>query len=145
MEMALASLAMMLLLCVMVFHMSLNWHKNYGHWHGHAGAEHWHYQAVERRIVHEMMVQPSLQGNVMAVVACCCYCYCYCFGHIVEAMVLTMGNARSGQHRFAQGRLGRCEWATMVENLQSACCCLFLITHCFQEWVAMVQLPWQHG
>jgi hypothetical protein len=97
MEMALVSLAMMLLLNVIVFHMSLNWHKNYGHWHGRASAEHWHYQAVERLIVHELMVQPNLQGSVRAVVACCCYCYC--FGHIVvEVVVLTMEDARSGQH-----------------------------------------------
>ena len=92
MEMALASSAMMLLLSVIVFHMSLNWHKNCNHWHVHASAEHWHCQAVERRIVHELMVQPSLQGNVMFVVLC------YCFGHIVvEVVALTMGSARSGQ------------------------------------------------
>ena len=92
MEMALVSLALMLLLNVMMFHMSLNWHKNCNHWHVHASAEHWHCQAVERRIVHELMVQPSLQGNVMLVVLC------YCFGHIVvEVVALTMGSARSGQ------------------------------------------------
>ena len=99
MEMALASLAMMLL-CVMSFHMSLNWHKNCCRWHVHAVAEHWHCQAVERRIVHEMMVRLGLQGSVMVVATCYCYCPCYCFGHIVvEAMVLTMENARSGQHK----------------------------------------------
>ena len=99
MEMALAMASLALLLCVTLFHMSLNWHKNYDHWHGHAVAEHWHCQAVERRIVHERMVQSSLQGNVMIVATCCCYCYCYCFGHIVvEVVVLTMGSARSGQH-----------------------------------------------
>jgi len=92
MDMALAMASLALLLCVTLFHMSLNWHKNYGHWHVHASAGHWHCQAVERRIVHELMVQPSLQGNVMLVVLC------YCFGHIVvEVVALTMGSARSGQ------------------------------------------------
>ena len=96
MVMAVAALALMLLY-VMSFHIRLNWHKNYGHWHWHAGDE--HHQAVElKRIVHGLMVPPNLQGNVMAVVACCCYCYC--FGHIVvEVVVLTMESARSGQRK----------------------------------------------
>ena len=120
MEMALASLAMMLHLCVLVFHMSLNWHKNYNHWHGHASAEHWHCQAVERRIVHELMVQPSLQGNVMVVVLC----YCCCVGQTAVAMVMTMGNAMMCQCRLAPEFLGPCGLAAMVVSSLSACCFL---------------------
>ena len=85
------ALVSMMLLYVMSFHVRLNWHKNYGHWHGHASDE--HHQAVElKRIVHGLMVPPNLPGNAMVVVLC------YCFGHIVvEVVALTMESARSGQ------------------------------------------------
>ena len=116
MEMALASLATMLLLNVMVFHMSLNWHKNYSHWHVHASAEHWHCQAVERRIVHGLMVQPSLRGNVMSVVLC------YCFGHIVfEVVVLTMESARMSLRMLVLGLLDQCGTVATVVSWLNAC------------------------
>ena len=92
MEMALALASLALLLCATLFHMclnSLNWHKNYGHWHGRAVAEHWHCQAVERRIVHEMMVRLGLQGSVMVVVLC----YCCCFGQTAVVAAMTMEGA----------------------------------------------------
>jgi len=118
MDMALVSLAMMLL-CVMSFHIRLNWHKNYGYWHWRASDE--HHQAVElTRIVHWLMVRLSLQGNVMAVVACCCYCYC--FGRIVvEVVVLTMENAMIALHVLVLGLLDQCGTVATVVSWLNAC------------------------
>ena len=94
MEMALASLAMMLHLCVHVFHVSLNWHKNCCHWHWHACAGHWHQALEHKQTVTESVAQPSLQESwkvdSMVVVLCCCS---YCSDHVVAAMVLSMVNA----------------------------------------------------
>jgi hypothetical protein len=116
MEMALVALAMMLLLNVIVFHISLNWHKNCNHWHVHASAGHWHCQAVERRIVHELMVQPSLRGNVMSVVLC------YCFGRIVfEVVVLTMESARMSLRMLVLGLLDQCGTVATVVSWLNAC------------------------
>ena len=114
MEMALAALAMML--NVIVFHISLNWHKNCNHWHVHASAGHWHCQAVELRVVRELMVQPSLRGNVMSVVLC------YCFGHSVfEVVVLTMESARMSLRMLVLGLLDQCGTVATVVSWLNAC------------------------
>ena len=89
--------------------------------------------------MHEMMVQPSLQGSVMAVATCCCY-YCHsCFEHVVVAVVvLTMGSAMIALHVLS-AFLGRCEWVTMVVNLLSALSSLFLTGCCF---LVLFEVAW---
>ena len=141
MEMALAALAMMLLLNVIVFHISLNWHKNCNHWHVHASAVHWHCQAVERRIVHELMVQPSLRGNVMSVVLC----YCFCFGQAAVEVEMTMGSATMADQRVLWSLLDLYDMVATAVNWLNACLPLCLTVGCSQGWFSMALLPWQHG
>ena len=135
MDMALVSLAMMLLY-VMSFHIRLNWHKNYGHWHWHASDE--HHQAVElKRIVHGLMVPPNLQGNVMVVVLC------YCFGHsVVEAMVLTKRSATIARLVLSDV-LDRCGKAAKAASWLSAYWFLCRATGCVLESFSIALLPWQ--
>jgi hypothetical protein len=104
----------MSLLCVTVFHMSLNWHKNYSHWHGHASAEHWHYQAWEHEhTAMALSVLSRLQESVIIVVLCYCS---RCFDHFVVEVALTMENAMMYRCRLAPEFLDRCELEAMVVN-----------------------------